>query len=226
MNNYDKQFCLEVWGDFACFTRPEFKVERVSYDVITPSAARAIFEAILWKPAIKWIINRIEVLSPIRTMNIKRNEVGATAGKTPIHIEQTRRQRNAVILRDVHYRIWATLRFIPVNQRPKNLQPKDEKALAAETPEKYIAIFERRASKGQCFNQPYLGCREFSAHFKLVNPKESLIAPIDESKDLHYMLYDMDFERSSSCPNAIFFHAQMNNGVIEIPDPTSDKLLK
>ncbi|MDE5876876.1 MAG: type I-C CRISPR-associated protein Cas5c [Muribaculaceae bacterium] len=228
MKYHDKQFCLEVWGDFACFTRPEFKVERVTYDIITPSAARAIFEAILWKPAIKWIINRIEVLSPIRTMNIKRNEVGATAGKTPIYIDQekVRQQRNAIILRDVRYRIWATLKFIPVKQRPEEVRPSDEKALAKENPGKYNAMFERRASKGQCFNQPYLGCREFSAHFRLIDPTESLTPPINESKDLQYMLYDMDFESSPTCPYPIFFHAQMNNGVIEVPEPDSDKLLK
>ncbi len=226
MEHYDKQFCLEVWGDFACFTRPEFKVERVTYDVITPSAARAIFEAIFWKPAIKWIINRIEVLAPIQTMNIRRNEVGATAGKTSIYIEQARQQRNAIILRDVHYRIWATLKFIPVNERPVEVRSKDKKELAEENPGKYNAMFERRASKGQCFNQPYLGCREFSAYFRLVQPDESLTPPINESKDLQYMLYDMDFESSQSNPNPIFFHAQMENGVIEVPAPNSNELLR
>lgn len=226
MEYHDKQFCMEVWGDFACFTRPEFKVERVTYDVITPSAARAIFEAIFWKPAIKWVINRIEVLSPIQTINIRRNEVGATAGKIPINIESTRQQRNAIILRDVRYRIWATLKFIPVNERPKEVRPKDKKELAEENPGKYNAMFERRASKGQCFNQPYLGCREFSAYFRLVQPDESLTPAINESKDLQYMLYDMDFEGSQSNPNPIFFHAQMENGVIEVPAPNSNELLR
>lgn len=226
MEYHDKQFCLEVWGDFACFTRPEFKVERVTYDVITPSAARAIFEAIFRKPAIKWIINRIEVLAPIKTLNIRRNEVGATAGKTPVYIEQARQQRNAIILRDVRYRIWATLKFIPVSQRPKEARPQNKKELAEENPGKYNAMFERRASKGQCVYQPYLGCREFSAYFQLIQPEEPLTPPINETKDLQYMLYDMDFENSSSHPAPIFFHAQMEKGVIEIPDPNSNELLR
>ena len=107
MEYYDKEFCLEVWGPYACFTRPELKVERVSYDVITPSAARAIFEAIFWKPTIKWQITKIEVLNPIKWVNIRRNEVGAVATKSPIYIEEKRQQKNSLMLQDVCYRIWA-----------------------------------------------------------------------------------------------------------------------
>ena len=115
MEYYDKEFCLEVWGPMACFTRPELKVERVSYDVITPSAARAVFEAIFWKPAIHWQITRIEVLNPIKWTTIRRNEVGAVASnkKKQIFIEEERQQKNSLLLQDVRYRIWAKLEFIP-----------------------------------------------------------------------------------------------------------------
>ena len=106
---YDKEYCLEVWGPMACFTRPELKVERVSYDVITPSAARAIFEAIFWKPAIHWQVTKIEVLNPIKWTSVRRNEVGAVASKNPIYIEDKRQQKNSLLLKDVRYRIWAKL---------------------------------------------------------------------------------------------------------------------
>ncbi len=117
MSRSEKRFCLEVWGDYACFTRPEMKVERVSYDVITPSAARAIFEAIFWKPAIRWHIREIEVLAPIKNISVRRNEVGATAGtgkKDEIFIESNRIQRAGLLLRDVRYRLHAWMEYIPV----------------------------------------------------------------------------------------------------------------
>lgn len=117
MEYTDKEYCLEVWGDWACFTRPELKVERVSYDVITPSATRAIFEAILWKPAIRWQVTKIEVLNPIRWANIRRNEVGAVASvskMSPIYIEDKRQQKNTLLLQDVRYRLYAKLVYIPV----------------------------------------------------------------------------------------------------------------
>lgn len=125
MEYYDKEFCLEVWGPIACFTRPELKVERVSYDVITPSAARAIFEAIFWKPAIHWQVTKIEVLKPIKWTSIRRNEVGTTASKNPIYIDEVdnngklknRQQKNTLLLQDVHYRLWAKLEFIPIRKR-------------------------------------------------------------------------------------------------------------
>ena len=160
-----KLYCLEIRGDFACFTRPELKVERVSYDVITPSAARNIFQCIFWKPAIQWHIRRIEVLKPILRTSIRRNEVGSTMSSKatkPLFIEENRQQRTAYILRDVAYRIYAGMEFIPFDERFEK-QKKGCKDPKAETPEKYDAIFLERATKGQCFTQPYLGCREFSS---------------------------------------------------------------
>ncbi len=235
MEYFDKEFCLEVWGPIACFTRPELKVERVSYDVITPSAARAIFEAIFWKPAIRWQVTKIEVLNPIKWTSIRRNEVGAVASITsmaPIFIEEKRQQKNTLMLQDVRYRIWAKLEFIPVWKRAESKNPsidKEEGDLLHkdENPGKYNAMFERRASKGQCFNQPYLGTRECSASFHLVNPEqEELSAPINENRDLGLMLYDMDFEGNLEKPDAMFYHAIMEKGVIMVPHRDSEEVLK
>jgi len=232
MEYYDKEFCLEVWGPMACFTRPELKVERVSYDVITPSAARAVFEAIFWKPAIRWQVTKIEVLNPIKWTTIRRNEVGAVASKNPIFIEDKRQQKNSLLLQDVRYRIWAKLEFIPQWKRKetRNAQIDAEEAdllRKDENPGKYNAMFERRASKGQCFNQPYLGTREFSASFRLVNPEqEALVPPIDESRDLGIMLYDMDFQGNPDKPEAMFFRVQMESGVIIVPPINSEEVLR
>lgn len=221
-----KTYCLEIRGDFACFTRPELKVERVSYDVITPSAARNIFQAIFWKPAIQWHVRRIEVLHPIKKCSIRRNEVGKTMGKDSkqILIEGSRQQRTAYLLQDVAYRIFAEMEFIPLEQRPLEQQVGAEHP-EAEIPRKYQEIFERRASMGQCHTQPYLGCREFSCSFELVpNAPEGL--GIEESRDLGIMLFDMDFEANKSCPPALFFHATMEHGVIMVPSKDSQEILR
>lgn len=226
MEHYDKEFCLEVWGPMARFTRPELKVERVSYDVITPSAARAIFEAIFWKPAIHWQVTKIEVLNPIKWASVRRNEVGAVASKNPIYIEEKRQQKNSLLLKDVRYRIWAKLEFIPQRKRTKQSNLFDEEH-HDENPGKYNAMFERRASKGQCFNQPYLGTRECVASFRLVNPEiDELAAPINECRDLGIMLYDMDFEKDLKIPPAMFYRAKMENGVIIVPHKNSEEILR
>ena len=228
MEYNDKEFCLEVWGPMACFTRPELKVERVSYDVITPSAARAIFEAIFWKPAFHWQVTKIEVLNPIKWTSVRRNEVGAVASKNPIFIEEKRQQKNSLMLQDVRYRLWAKLEFIPIRKR------KEEKSGVSsedmhndENPAKYNAMFERRARKGQCFNQPYLGTRECSASFRFVDAeKDYLTPPISENRDLGIMLYDMDFEENLGKPDAMFFRAIMENGVIIVPPRKSEEVMK
>ncbi len=224
---YDKEYCLEIWGDLACFTRPELKVERVSYDVITPSAARNIFQAIFWKPAIEWQITRIEVVNPIRWISIRRNEVGAVgagnANAKPIIATEKRQQKNTLMLRDVRYRIYAKMIYIPPRQR------KNEKARKAgpdENPKKYQEMFERRASNGQFFTSPYLGTRECSAFFKLLDDGakggEDLL---QESRDFGLMLYDMDF----SNPHDIlpmFYFAKMENGIIKVPAKDSEEVLR
>lgn len=218
-NNY----CLEVSGDFACFTRPEMKVERVSYDVITPSAARAIFEAIFWKPAVQWRITRIEVLNPIRWTSVRRNEVGsvirsgsvkqamnAGKGTLGIYIEDERQQRACLFLRDVRYRIHADLVFY---------QSKDPESSYG----KYTSMFERRAEKGQCFNQPYLGCREFSCNFRLVSELSQEPLPIAETRSLGWMLYDMDFSDLANLTPR-FFNAQICAGVVDVPAWDSEEV--
>ena len=232
MEYFDKEFCLEVWGPYACFTRPELKVESVSYDVMTPSAARAIFESIFWKPAIRWQVTKIEVLNPIKWCNIRRNEVGAVASKNPIYIEDKRQQKNSLLLQDVRYRIWAKLEFIPQWKRKESKNPlidgeEVELLRKDENPGKYNAMFERRARKGQCFNQPYLGTREFSASFRLVDAENDVLDnPIQESRDLGLMLYDMDFEKNVEEPDAMFYRAKMENGVIIVPPKNSEEVLR
>ncbi|MDP2752221.1 MAG: type I-C CRISPR-associated protein Cas5c [Rhodocyclaceae bacterium] len=212
-----KTFCLEVSGDFACFTRPEMKVERVSYDVITPSAARAVFESILWKPAIRWQVTRIEVLKPIKWITLRRNEVGAVvssrnvqtamnsgSGDLGLYIEDERQQRAGLFLRDVAYRIHAGFELIS-NAGENN------------THGKFFDMFERRASKGQCVNQPYLGCREFAADFRLVKDASAEITPICDTRDLGWMLHDMDYSNINS-PSPRFFRAELKNGVLGLTD--------
>lgn len=215
-------FCLEVSGEFACFTRPEMKVERVSYDVITPSAARAIFEAILWKPAIQWHITRIEVLNPIKWMNIRRNEVESIVstrtaktamtngeGHLGIYVDEQRQQRASLLLKDVRYRIYGEF------QMTDKAGPQDSAA-------KFADMFRRRAEKGQCFNQPYLGCREFSCDFSLVNSDDG-IEPIEDSQDLGFMLYDLDYS-DLTAPAPLFFRARMNKGVVVVPPRQSEEV--
>jgi CRISPR-associated protein Cas5d len=234
-----KGFCLEVSGPYACFTRPEMKVERVSYDVITPSSARAIFDAILWKPAIRWHVKRIEVLAPIRWISVRRNEVGKVASprSAGIFIEDDRQQRAGLFLRDVEYRLFAEFEFIPPEKRGKVHNPVPEWLVDAEettdlkkpdirpdeTEAKYAAMFERRARKGQCFNQPYLGCREFSAAFRLVDPQSEVATPIPESRDLGWMLYDLDYTDLAD-PKPMFFRARIESGVIVVPDADSEEV--
>jgi CRISPR-associated protein Cas5d len=220
MEYFNKEFCLEVWGDYACFTRPEMKVERVSYDIITPSAARGIFEAIFWKPAIKWRITKIEVMNPIKWISVRRNEIGTTMSPKSKHIfiEEKRQQKAGLFLRDVKYRISAELIF------SKSAEEKETRK--DENPGKYNAMFERRASKGQCFNQPYLGCREFSANFRLIDTqKERLNPPTDLTKDMGFMLYDLDFTDETN-PQPMFFRAQVIKGIITPPPIESEEVLK
>lgn len=203
------------------------KVERVSYDVITPSAARGIFEAILWKPAMRWNITRIEVLNPIKFESIKRNEVGKTINKPTekqmsnnnpmmdgIYIEDHRQQRSSLCLKDVKYRIHGYFDYIPPEKRNQNSH-NDLDNREDESEEKYAAMFERRAKKGQCFHRPYLGTREFACSFRLVDLDQEPSAPIKEDRDLGYMLYDMDFDRNANSPPPLFFRAEMKNGTID-----------
>ena len=209
-----KPFRLKVRGENACFTRPEMKVERVSYDVMTPSAARGILEAILWKPAIKWSILQIDVLNPIRWESVRRNEVGAVAsvrnaqavmktgkGSLGIYVEDQRQQRAGLFLRDVAYVIHAEFEMTE--------QVGDE-----DTVTKFTEMFIRRATNGQCFHRPYLGCREFPVDFEFIPKDADPLPTMGETRDLGWMLYDMDYSDKEIMPQ--FFHAQMHNGTIDL----------
>ena len=225
-----KTYCLEVSGDFACFTRPEMKVERVSYDVITPSSARAIFEAILWKPEIRWHVHKIEVLKPIQWINLRRNEVRSVIsiqkinkvmrsnkGILGIYADDSkeRQQRAGLFLRNVQYRLHAYFELLNMDKE-KTRNSNDQK-------KKFMEMFERRSRKGQCVNQPYLGCREFAADFRLVDSELLNSSPISETRDLGYMLYDLDY-RDRSNPKPHFFHVNLVNGVVNVPSWSSEEV--
>ena len=223
-----ESFCLEVRGDFACFTRPEMKVERVSYDVITPSAARAIFEAVLWKPAMRWQVEKIEVLNPIHWTNIRRNEVSGVAswGKSQIFVEDERQQRAGLLLRDVKYRLHARF-HLQDDSRHIHRYPslRYEDADNGNSYPKFAEMFKRRARKGQCFSQPYLGTREFSASFRYLGTDQlpDEVPAIEEDRDLGWMLYDMDFTDTEN-PVPMFFLAKLDQGVVFVPAPDSEEV--
>lgn len=198
-------FRLKVWGRNACFTRPEMKVERVSYDVMTPSAARGILEAILWKPAILWKVTQIDVLNPIKWESVRRNEVGAVMSPRTngFFIEDQRQQRAGLLLRDVAYTIHAYFELT-------------DKVGDEDTVVKFTEMFLRRSEKGQCFHRPYLGCREFAAEFEVFTNGNKLPEPISVSQDLGWMLYDMDFSGKEPMPR--FFKASLDNGRMMIDE--------
>lgn len=213
---------LEVWGSYACFTRPEMKVERVSYDVITPSAARAVLEAIYWKPQIRWHVRRLHVLAPIVFTNIRRNEVAAKisartaatamkngAGDLALYIEEERQQRAALVLKDVRYGIEAEFEVLD-SRFDRDGPPMAPNAAAG----KHLDMFQRRAKAGQYFHHPYLGCREFPADFSLAEGAFSRPSPLSGEKELGYMLHDIDFAHDRT-PR--FFRATLRDGVLEVP---------
>ncbi|KQR87940.1 type I-C CRISPR-associated protein Cas5c [Sphingomonas sp. Leaf343] len=218
---------LHVWGELACFTRPEMKVERVSYDVMTPSAARGILEAIHWKPAIRWEVTHIHVLKPIRFRSIRRNEVsdkasaanakkamnaGTTAG-LGIDITAARQQRAALVLEDVGYVIEARFHLT-------------DAAGPDDSADKHIAMFTRRAASGQCFHRPCLGTREFAAAFRLLAPGDALpastLADPDRNRDLGYMAFAPGYPGG---PPASFFRAQLTDGVLDLTTLTDKGLM-
>ena len=230
---------LRVWGDYACFTRPEMKVERVSYDVMTPSAARGILEAIYWKPSIRWVIKRIHVIRPISFTNIRRNELASKlsfskaksamrgTGEAPsVFIEDDRQQRAAMVLKRVEYIIEAEFEVLNDEQiAGKGFDIEDRKP-DDRTDGKHIDQFRRRARDGRCYKQPVFGCREFPANFELIGDDEAL--PIscyseEGEKPLGWMLYDMDFTNSADI-RPMFFQASMRGGIVEVPHPNSEEV--
>jgi len=214
---------LYVEGDYACFTRPEMKVERVSYDVMTPSAARGILEAIYWKPQMTWVVNSIRVLKPIRFTNVRRNEVSEVissrnvgtamkqgTGRLGQYVEDVRQQRASMVLTNVAYVIDASV---------KVLQNGDSRESALACPEaKHLDIFTRRARKGQSFHHPYFGCREFAVRFSLLDENsespEDILPEEQRNRDLGYMLHDIDFKNGMQ-PR--FFRAHLQDGLLRVP---------
>lgn len=202
---------IEVWGDYACFSRPEMKTERVSYDVMTPSAARGLIESIYWHPGLRYCIDRIHVLEPIRFTNIRRNEVksiifarkvlsAAKSGEALALIpSQDIQQRAALILQDVHYVIEAHFDMT-------------DKAAPGDNPGKFQDILRRRLQRGQAYSQPYFGCREFAAHFQEWPGGD--VPAIDVTQDLGFMLYDMDYSDMQNI-QAQFFRAKLEHGVLD-----------
>ena len=206
---------IEVWGDYACFSRPEMKTERVSYDIITPSAARGLVEAIYWHPGLKYHIDRVYLLSPIRFTNIRRNEVKSTllasaalsaakGGAAPfLYTSVDIVQRASMVLQDVHYVI--ECHFTMTN-----------KAAPGDNPGKFQDILRRRLNKGQCCHQPCFGCREFPANFREWPAGESIPA-LPVTQDLGFMLYDLDYSDPANIRSQ-FFRAKLENGVLDCRD--------
>jgi CRISPR-associated protein Cas5d len=209
-------FRLKVSGTNACFTRPEMKVERVSYDVMTPSAARGILEAILWKPAIRWKIQQIDVLNPIKWASVRRNEIGAVVsaksaeaamnrgtGRLGMYADEAknRQQRASLFLRDVAYVIHAVFEMT-------------DKAGEEDNVTKFEQMFLRRSTNGQCFHRPYFGCREFPVDFELIPQLADQLPTVPESRDLGWMLYDLVYTGKEAMPQ--FFHAKMKEGTINL----------
>ncbi len=216
---------VEVWGDYACFTRPEMKTERVSYDVMTPSAARGLLESIYWHPGLRWVIERIHVCSPIRFTNIRRNEVkdviSARAVKSvmekgkgidELYLATTEsiQQRAAMVLKDVHYVIDAHFDMT-------------DKAAPGDNPGKFQDIIKRRLERGQCYSMPYFGTREFAAHFARCTELPPCPEELLGERDLGWMLWDMDY----SDPQEIkpkFFRAKLVDGAMDVPPPESGEV--
>lgn len=216
---------LEVWGDYACFSRLEMKVERVSYDVMTPSAARGLLEAIFWHPGLRYTIDRIHVCSPIQFSNLRRNEVKSTIsarsartvmergkGELWLATSEDIQQRAAMLLRNVHYVIEAHFKIT-------------ENAAPGDNPGKFQDILKRRITRGQFYHQPYFGCREFPAQFKLC---EALPPCPEELKgktvDLGYMLWDLDYTDPENIV-PLFFRAKLENGVLSVPTRDSGEVI-
>lgn len=207
---------VKVTGDFACFTRPDLKVERMTYPCMTPSAARGILDSILWKPEFQWYVRRILILKPVRFCTIKRNEINSKQGRNPIVIEEKRAQRNSMVLRDVAYIIEASIFQKQISEKNK--------------PEKYIGMntgkegmFPRRVKKGQCWRRPYLGVREFSAEFMEPNGTEE---PIEETIPIGSMLFDI-FYNEKGKPEPQFFHdVAIRNGILNCETSENNKMMQ
>lgn len=211
----DRVVRVKVTGDYACFTRPDLKVERMTYPCMTPSAARGVLDAILWKPEFQWYVRRIIVLNPVRFMSVKRNEINSKQGRNPIVIEEKRAQRNSVLLRDVGYIIEASI-FMN-NATDKRMYEK-----YVGMTEKKEGLFPRRVKKGQCWRRPYLGTREFSAEFMAPEGDEQ---PLQETIPIGSMLFDIFYDDKGK-PQPLFFEAVIRDGVLNCEVPENDLMMR
>jgi len=211
----DRVVRVKVTGDYACFTRPDLKVERMTYPCMTPSAARGVLDSILWKPEFQWYVRRIIVLNPVRFMSVKRNEINSKQGRNPIVIEEKRAQRNSVLLRDVAYIIEASI-FMN-NATDKRMYEK-----YVGMTEKREGLFPRRVKKGQCWRRPYLGTREFSAEFMSPEGNEQ---PIQETIPIGSMLFDIFYDDTGK-PQPLFFEAVIRDGVLNCEVPENDQMMR
>lgn len=200
---------LKVTGDYACFTRPDLKVERMTYPCMTPSAARGILDSILWKPEFQWYIRRIVLLNPIKYASIRRNEINIKQGKTPIIIEDKRAQRNSIILKDVAYIIEASVFQEPFSEK--------------NPPKKYVEMFRRRVKKGQCWRRPFLGTREFAAEFMELNGTEITFA---ETIPIGSMLFDIFYDEEGKPEPVYFYDVAIKEGVLDCEVSENDKMMK
>ena len=216
---------LEVWGDYACFTRPEMKTERVSYDVMTPSAARGLLESIYWHPGMRWVIDRIHVCAPIRFTNLRRNEVKSTVsarsaqtamkeGRGDLYLvtAQDIQQRATMLLRDVRYVIDAHFDLT-------------DQAADSDNHGKFQDIIKRRIKRGQFYSQPYLGCREFPAQFKACETLPPCPEEMKGVRDLGYMLWDLDYTDPENI-SPLFFRAVLQEGVLKVPARNSGEVIE
>lgn len=219
---------IRVWGDLACFTRPEMKVERVSYPVMTPSAARGLLEAILYKPQFRWRVHCIAVRRPVRFFAFQRNEVkskAAARNPQPIQVEEDRTQRNTLALCDVDYVIEASLELTSLANQPRRKPPGEDEPAGDDNLGKYYGMARRRIENGQCFSQPCFGCREFPAHFESADlPAMQVPAGLNSYADLGLMLYDVfdldvlhTGQKAEARPQVTFFRARLENGVMNVP---------
>jgi len=199
---------VKVAGDFACFTRPDLKVERMTYPCMTPSAARGVLDSILWKPEFQWWIYRIIILNSVKFFSVKRNEINAKQGKAPITIEERRAQRNSIVLKDVAYIIEASI-------YQKEFDPKNP-------PKKYAEMFKRRVKKGQCWRRPFLGTREFAAEFFMPDGTEQ---PIQEIIPIGSMLFDIFFDAKGKPSPLFFYDVAVLNGILECPKTENEKMM-
>ncbi len=200
---------VKVAGEYACFTRPDLKVERMTYPCMTPSAARGVLDAILWKPEFKWHVHRIKILKPVHFFSVKRNEINAKQGKNPIIIEDKRAQRNSIILKDVAYIIEASVHIDDFSPQNPHI--------------KYVEMFNRRVNKGQCYHRPWLGTREFSAEFMPALPDDQ---PISEDIPIGSMFLDMYYNDKGTPSPQFFYDVAILQGVLECSDPYKELLTR